>query len=330
MYKRLFLFFCPIIMKNLWTIILFSLTLSGCIPSQIQNKIETNPTSIINPENNIVSWTKSERKTEIHYNNSKNKKTDISTVKNHLTENNREKTTDFFYLSQPSISGLECVSSNSSLLNTICFSKWWTPTTSLKFTWDTINTLWYSDGVWDIYYQLKTLKLWELYFSLDEELINARNNPDYYPEEHMFWNNNRQQKGYLGESEKREYYITQKYSAPNNHYVLLQRELKDKNYEILKNKKIYFIISDKEIKEHKGGVDSSMKLISEGELAIPQIYRKDNLLYLFWIDTAVKIPVDWSSLTYEERKNKLYDKNYYYQAIYHTDKWHYEFRRIPK
>jgi len=42
-------------MKNLWTIILFSLTLSGCIPSQIQNKIETNPTSIINPENNIVS-----------------------------------------------------------------------------------------------------------------------------------------------------------------------------------------------------------------------------------------------------------------------------------
>ena len=187
-------------MKKLRVFLLFSFTLSACIPSQSPNKGKISYTPTITSTDNLFSWMKHGVEIDANYNS--------------WTENKEEKTTDFFYLSQPSISGLECVSSNSSLLNTICFSKWWTPTTNLKFTWDTINTLWYSDGFWEIYYQLKTLQLWELYFLLDEELINARNNPDYYPEEHMFWNNNRQQKGYLGESEKRVYYITQKIQRP--------------------------------------------------------------------------------------------------------------------
>lgn len=303
-------------MKKLRVFLLLSFTLSACIPSQSQNKGEISRTPTITSTDNLFSWMKHEIEIDVNYS---------------WTKNKEEKTSDFFYLSQPSISKLECMSSNSSLLNTVCFSKWWTPTTGLKLTWDSINTLWYGDGFWEIYYQLKTLQLWEFYFSLDEELINARDNGDYNPEDHMFWNNNRQQKGFLGESEKRVYYITQKYSEPNNHhYVLLQRELKEKDYELLKAQKKYFVVSDKEIKEYKGGIDPSMKLIDKGELAIPKIYLKDNLLYLFWINAAVTIPVEWSSLTYEEENNKLYDRNYYYQAIYYTDKWHYEFRRIPK
>lgn len=318
-------------MKKLSAFLLFSFTLSACIPLQSPHKEEINPTPRIKSTNDPFSWIKHEVEIDVNYNNWTENKTDSFTVKNHLTENKEEKTSDFFYLSQHSVSKLECISSNSSLFDTICFSKWWSHTKNSNLTWDSINILWYEDGFWEIYYQQKKLQLWEFQFLLDEELINARDNGDYYPEDHMFWNNNRQQKGYLGESEKRVYYITQKYGeSHDNHYVLLQKELKAKDYELLKEKRIHFVTSNKEIKEYKGGIDPSMKLISEGNLALPQIYLKDNFLYLFWINAAVKIPVDWSSLVYEEENNKLYDNNHYYQAVYHTDNQHYEFNKIPR
>jgi|GEM_PF-1047841 hypothetical protein len=73
------------------------------------------------------------------------------------------------------------------------------------------------------------------------------------------------------------------------------------------------------------------------------IWYKNNFIYLSLPGYGTwAFPVDAQTLKYEEKEiqlpdneyptdySLLYDKNYYYQLVYHNDNGYYELRRIKK
>lgn len=131
----------------------------------------------------------------------------------------------------------------------------------------------------------------------------------------------------------------------------------DKNYHLVRTKRLsdFKILTSNELlgvitKDHKISLkfvgmkkpENKQTVIDSSESFIG-IYQDENFVYFeipnYWVWS---FPVDAQTLKYEEKQiqlpddeyptdySLLYDKNYYYQLVYHNDNGYYELKRIKK
>ena len=131
----------------------------------------------------------------------------------------------------------------------------------------------------------------------------------------------------------------------------------DKNYHLVRTKRLsdFKILTSNELlgvitKDHKISLKfvgmkkpENKQIVIDSSESFIGIYQDENFVYFevpdYWVWA---FPVDAQTLKYEEKQiqlpgdeyptdySLLYDKNYYYQLVYHNDNGYYELKRIKK